>query len=76
MFLSSSTLPRNLIKAEWFREIATYNPISYLLEGLRSLVIGGWNAQALELAFGFSALLAAVSLALSGVAMKSRLART
>ena len=76
LFLSSSTLPRNLIKAEWFREIATYNPISYLLEGLRSLVIGGWNAQALELAFGFSALLAAVSLALSGVAMKSRLART
>ena len=75
LFLSSSSLPRNLIKATWFREIATYNPVSYLLEGLRSLVITGWNAQALELAFGFALALAAISLALSGPAMKSRLAR-
>ncbi len=49
LFLSSSSLPRNLIKVAWFRDIATYNPVSYLLEGLRSLVITGWNAQALEL---------------------------
>ena len=28
LFLSSSSLPRNLIKASWFREVATYNPIS------------------------------------------------
>jgi ABC-2 type transport system permease protein len=76
LFLSSSSLPRNLIKAEWFREVATYNPVSYLLEGLRSLVIAGWNAQALELAFGFGLALALLSLALSGRAMKSRLART
>ena len=75
LFLSSSSLPRNLIKTTWFREVATYNPVSYLLEGLRSLVIQGWNAQALELAFGFALLLAAVSLALSGRAMKARLAR-
>jgi ABC-2 type transport system permease protein len=76
LFLSSSTLPRNLIKATWFREIATYNPVSYLLEGLRSLVIQGWNGQALELGFGFAFALAAISLALSSAAMKSRLART
>ena len=75
LFLSSATLPRNIIKAAWFREVATYNPVSYLLEGLRSLVIQGWNAQALELAFGFAALLAGISLALSSTAMKSRLAR-
>ena len=76
LFLSSSSLPRNLIKAPWFREVATYNPVSYLLEGLRSLVITGWNAQALELGFGFAGVLAVGSLALSGRAMKSRLART
>jgi ABC-2 type transport system permease protein len=75
LFLSSSSLPRNLIKTEWFREIATYNPVSYLLEGLRSLVITGWNAQALELGFGFAFALAAICLVLSGSAMKSRLAR-
>lgn len=75
LFLSSSSLPRNLIKTDWFREIATYNPVSYLLEGLRSLVIDGWNAQALELAFGFSLALVAISLVLSQSAMRTRLAR-
>ena len=75
LFLSSSNLPRNLIKTTWFREVATYNPVSYLIEGLRSLVIQGWNAQALELAFGFALALAAISLALSGPAMRARLAR-
>ena len=39
LFLSSSSLPRNLIKTTWFRDVATYNPVSYLLEALRSLVI-------------------------------------
>ena len=76
LFLSSSSLPRNLIKATWFRDIATYNPISYLLEGLRSLVITGWNAQALELGFGFALALLAIALGLSQSAMKSRLTRT
>jgi ABC-2 type transport system permease protein len=75
LFLSSSSLPRDLIKTDWFREVATYNPVSYLLEGLRSLVITGWNAQALELAFGFALALVAISLALSQSAMRTRLAR-
>ena len=75
LFLSSSSLPRNLIKASWFRDIATYNPISYLLEGLRSLVIKGWDGQALALGFGFAAALLVITLALSQNAMKTRLAR-
>jgi ABC-2 type transport system permease protein len=75
LFLSSSSLPRNLIKAAWFRDIATYNPVSYLLEGLRSLVITGWNAQALELGFLFAGALLVISIALSQSAMKTRLAR-
>jgi ABC-2 type transport system permease protein len=75
LFLSSSSLPRNLIKATWFRDVATYNPVSYLLEGLRSLVITGWDAQALALGFGFALALLVVALGLSQSAMKSRLAR-
>jgi ABC-2 type transport system permease protein len=76
LFLSSSSLPRNLIQVDWFRQVATYNPVSYLIEGLRSLIIKGWDAQALALGFGFAALLLAVTLAFAGVAMKSRLVRT
>jgi ABC-2 type transport system permease protein len=76
IFLSSSSLPRNLIKATWFRDVATYNPVSYLLEALRSLVITGWNAQALALGFGFALALLVVALGLAGAAMRSRLTRT
>jgi ABC-2 type transport system permease protein len=75
LFLSSSSLPRNLIKATWFRDVATYNPVSYLLEALRSLVITGWDARALALGFGFAAVLLVVALGLSQSAMTSRLAR-
>lgn len=75
LFLSSSSLPRDLIKASWFREIATYNPISYLLEALRSLVITGWDARALALGIGFAVAILVISLAASQRAMKTRLAR-
>jgi ABC-2 type transport system permease protein len=75
IFLSSSSLPRNLIKATWFRDIATYNPVSYLLEGIRSLVIKGWDGQALALGFGFATALLVITVLLAQPAMRSRLAR-
>ncbi len=75
LFLSSSSLPRNLIQTTWFRDVATYNPVSYLLEGLRSLVIAGWDARALAFGFGFAITLLVISLGLSQSAMKTRLAR-
>ena len=65
IFLSSSSLPRNLIKASWFRDVATYNPVSYLLEALRSLVITGWDTQALALGFGFALALLVIALGFS-----------
>jgi ABC-2 type transport system permease protein len=75
LFLSSSSLPRGLIKETWFRDIATYNPVSYLLEALRSLVIKGWDAHALALGVGFSLAILALALGLSQRAMRTRLAR-
>jgi ABC-2 type transport system permease protein len=76
VFLSSSSLPRNLIKADWFREVATYNPVSYLIEGIRSLIITGWDGRALALGFGFALALSVITLSLAGLAMKNRLVRT
>lgn len=76
LFLSSMNLPRNLIEADWFRIIATFNPISYLIEGLRSLIIAGWDAQALLLAFGFAFVLATASLTAATWALSLRLTRT
>jgi ABC-2 type transport system permease protein len=76
LFLSSMNLPRNLIETDWFRLVASANPVSYLIEGIRSLVIFGWDAEALALAFSISIGLAIAGLALSSVAMRGRLART
>jgi ABC-2 type transport system permease protein len=76
LFLSSMNLPRNLIETDWFRIVATFNPISYLIEGLRSLIIAGWDWQALALAFGFAAAIAIASLGAATWALSLRLTRT
>jgi ABC-2 type transport system permease protein len=76
LFLSSAFFPRDLIEQEWFRVVATYNPVSYMVEGIRSLVITGWDWQALAQAFGLSALAIAAFLALSVRALRTRLVRT
>jgi ABC-2 type transport system permease protein len=75
LFLSSMNLPRNLIEIEWFRTVATVNPVSYLIEGIRSLIITGWDVQALLLGFGIATGLAVVALAAASVALRGRLAR-
>jgi ABC-2 type transport system permease protein len=75
-FLSSINLPRNLIETGWFRAIATYNPVSYLVEGIRSLIITGWDAEALALGFGMAAGLAALAFAGAARALQTRLTRT
>jgi ABC-2 type transport system permease protein len=76
LFFSSTTLPRNLMEHDWFRAIATANPVSYLVEGIRSLLIIGWDVQALELAFGIALALVAGSITIASLALKNRLVRT
>ncbi|HVL31226.1 MAG TPA: ABC transporter permease [Solirubrobacteraceae bacterium] len=76
LFLSSAFFPRDLIEQDWFRTVATYNPVSYMVEGVRSLVIAGWDAPALLQAFGLSAVAIVGFLALSSRALRTRLQRT
>jgi ABC-2 type transport system permease protein len=75
-FLSSMSMPRDLIGVHWFRTVATWNPASYLIEGLRSLVITGWDATALwrGLAVGVGILVLAFWAA--SRALATRMART
>jgi ABC-2 type transport system permease protein len=76
LFLSSMSLPRNLIQTDWFREIATWNPVSYLIEAVRSLLITGWDGEALALGFAVSVGLIAVGTVLASLALRTRLVRT
>jgi ABC-2 type transport system permease protein len=76
LFISSMNLPRNLIETDWFRTAASLNPVSYLIEAIRSLVITGWNWEALGLGFSIAIVMSVVGLTLSSLALRSRMART
>jgi ABC-2 type transport system permease protein len=76
IFLSSSNLPRNLLVKGWFHEIATWNPISYLIEGFRSLFISGWDASALARGFGVAAGVTVLGLGVVALALNKRMQRT
>ncbi len=76
LFLSSMALPRDLIEQDWFQTIATLNPVSYLIEAVRSLFIDGFDPQALALGFGFAAIIGVVFLAASSASLRSRITRT
>ena len=76
LFISSMNTPRNLIGVDWFRIAATLNPVSYMIECVRSLIITGWDPQALLLGFGFVIIIGVVSLTLAARALRSRMTRT
>jgi ABC-2 type transport system permease protein len=76
LFLSSMALPRNLIETDWFRTVATYNPVSYMLEAIRSLVITGWDAEALALGFACAGGMAAIAMLAASSALRTRMVRT
>jgi ABC-2 type transport system permease protein len=76
LFISSMALPRNLIEIDWFRTAATLNPVSYLLEAVRSLIITGWDGEALALGFGIAGLIAVIAITLASMALHTRLERS
>jgi ABC-2 type transport system permease protein len=76
LFISSMNAPRNLMTIEWFRVAASLNPVSYLIEAVRSLIITGWDAEALALGFGVAIAITVVSVALASWSLKQRLTRT
>ena len=72
LFLTSSYVPRGQLNG-WLDRVAAWNPVTYLLEGLRSVTMRGWEwgdlAQAL-LAIGLVGL---VSMSLCFGALRGRL---
>jgi ABC-2 type transport system permease protein len=46
LFLSPNVVPRPLMQG-WLEKAAALNPVTYVLEGTRSLIIDGWDADSL-----------------------------
>ncbi|MBC7462019.1 MAG: ABC transporter permease [Thermoleophilia bacterium] len=62
LFLSTLNMPRDLIKAEWFAWITRFNPVSYMVDGMRSLIITGWDGRALLEILGVLTLVSALGI--------------
>jgi ABC-2 type transport system permease protein len=76
LFLSTINLPLDLIPIDWFRWVATANPITYLVDAMRSLIITGWDPQTLLIGFAVAIVIAVLGIVGSAAALRGRLQRT
>lgn len=73
-FLTTSTLPREALTG-WLDAVAGYNPVTYLLAGLRSLITDGWEWGVLAKALVAVALVGTVSMSMCFAALRGRIRR-
>jgi ABC-2 type transport system permease protein len=73
-FLSDAVLPKQVLTG-WFSDIATFNPITYLLGALRSLITSGWQVRALMEGFAALTGIGIVSMSLALLALRGRIKR-
>lgn len=71
MFFSSSFFPRESMTG-WFKAVADYNPISWAVEGMRVVVVGG-GADTMLFGLAVAATLAVVSVGSAILSMRSYL---
>lgn len=71
-FLTDAVVPKQLLTG-WFATIATYNPVTYLLGGLRSLIVGGWQVKSIMEGLAAVGVLGLVSISLALAALKARI---
>jgi ABC-type multidrug transport system permease subunit len=72
LFLSSAFFPRQLM-LEPAASVAEFNPLSFIVEGIRELVVSSASAEELIQGWAAIALVGAVGLGLSAAALRSRL---
>ena len=74
-FLTTVFVPLDAMTS-WLASVARYNPLTYVLEGLRSVVLEGWDGWALLRAVLAISLVALVSQTLSFLALRGRVSRS
>jgi len=73
LFLSPAFAPKELY-SDWLRFLVNINPVTYVLEGMRTLVLDGWDWEALGYAAAAICGLAAFTLTLTLLALRGRTA--
>lgn len=64
LYLTTSQAPMELLPPT-FRMIATYNPVTYIIEGVRALVLGSWGDAAIWQGFLVAGILVTVMVSLT-----------
>lgn len=70
-FLTDAVVPKGALTG-WFSTISTYNPVTYLLGALRSLITTGWDATALLEGVAAMAGIGCLSMSLAFLALRGR----
>jgi len=73
-FLTATFVPVALLSG-WIKTAAIYNPITYVLEAMRSVLLDGWQAEVLARGFASAAVLGIVLFAFALVSLKARTTR-
>jgi ABC-2 type transport system permease protein len=71
LFMTSSYVPRNQLTG-WLHGIAGWNPVTYVLEGQRSLVTSGWHWDVLGKAALAIAVVGVISMSMCLAALRGR----
>lgn len=74
VFLTTASMPMEGLTG-WMATVATYNPVTYILAGMRSLVSGGWIIKDLLSALGIILLVGMISFGLTFSALHHRVKR-
>lgn len=74
LFFSSAFFPRDLMDG-WFKTVATWNPLSRLIEALRQQVIFGVDFGEFLVALGVATGILVLGVSVAGLALRGRLAR-
>lgn len=64
LYLTTSQAPMNLMP-KWFQIVATYNPVTYVVEGVRALVLTDWSNPMIPKGFGIVAVLLVIMVSLT-----------
>jgi ABC-2 type transport system permease protein len=72
-FLTTGTVPKDAMTG-WLQSLVVLNPVTYLLEGLRSIITEGWSTKLLGTGLAIGGVFA-VSFSLALLALRGRVAR-
>jgi ABC-2 type transport system permease protein len=72
-FITTTTVPKESMTG-WLQTLVTINPVTYLLEGMRSLITEGWSTKLFGTGFAIAGVFA-VGFGLAFTALRGRVSR-